>query len=799
MQLSYNWLKTLVDLEGISPELLADKLTSGGLEVEGMSYQAKGSNLVIGLVKSCEKHPNSDHLHLCQVDIGGQTLQIVCGAPNVDINQKVIVALPGCILTGKTIEAGTIRGEKSNGMLCSLAELGVDPKQLTPEQLAGIEILPADAKIGEREVLKYLNLDDVLLEVSLTPNRADCLAMWAMAKEVGAILNRKVNLPQLPHEDSTEKQSNLKIELETEKCNLYLGKVINKIVIKESPDWIKKILQSNGINSINNVVDISNLVMLETGQPVHYYDLKKIKDQRISVKQDLDLTYEALDEVKYPIQKEDIMIMNEDKPVGIAGIMGGEDSKIDETTKGIIIEAANFDHVSIRKTARRLNLNTEAATRFSKIIEPLAPEKAVKRSVMLLKEYAQAQEIETTVIAGKPDYEVRKINLSVAKVNEVLGTKLSIEEIIDPLKRLDLNPEVDSQNISVTVPSYRYNDLVLAEDIIEEIIRIVGYDKIVSTLPLMPQTIGSLEPEEKMARTIKTVLNGMGLTEIITYSLVSEKENKEGVMPIGEPLEIKNPLSDERRYYRTSLMPSMLETLAYNHAHSQPNCGLFEISEVYDAQGNSQTRLSLAISNQLVQSDWQKLRISADFYILKGIILAFLEELGFGEKRVSFKENKTDIETFHPAQSAEIYLDKQLIGIFGRLHPLKNQEYDIDRSVVGELFLSKVFESTPTRVHFTPIPRFPGISYDLALLVDSAIPAQSITDLIKKEAGSLLNEVKIFDVYQGSNILSGKKSIAVRLDFLNTEKTLNDADVKPIVQKVIDSLHQNLKAEIRNG
>ena len=570
-------------------------------------------------------------------------------------------------------------------------------------------------------------------------------------------------------------------------------------MIKESPDWIKKILQSNGINSINNVVDISNLVMLETGQPVHYYDLKKIHNQHISVKQGQELTYEALDEVKYPIQKEDIMIMNEDEPIGIAGIMGGEDSKIDETTKGIIIEAANFDHVSIRKTSRRLNLNTEAATRFSKIIEPLAPEKALKRSVMLLKEYAQAQDIETTVVAGRSDYDPRKITLSLEKVNKVLGINLSIEEIIDPLKRLDLEPEVDKQNITVTVPSYRYNDLVISEDIIEEIIRIIGYDKIVSTLPLMPQTIGSLEPEEKMARTIKTVLNGMGLTEIITYSLVSASENNEGVMPIGIPLEIKNPLSDERRYYRTSLMPSMLETLAYNHAHSQPNCGLFEISEVYDSKGEAQTRLSLAISNQLVQSDWQKLRISADFFILKGIILAFLDELGFGEKRVSFKENKTDVITFHPSQSAEIYLDKQLIGIFGRLHPLKNQEYDIDRSVVGELFLSKVYESKPSKVHFTPIPRFPGISYDLALLVDSTVPAQSITDLIKKEAGSLLNEVKIFDVYQGSNILSGKKSIAVRLDFLNKEKTLNDADVKPIVQKVIDSLHQNLKAEIRNS
>ncbi|MBQ4375010.1 MAG: phenylalanine--tRNA ligase subunit beta, partial [Erysipelotrichales bacterium] len=467
MKVSYNWLKQYVDLTGITPEELADRLTSSGLEVEGVEKTAYATKLVIGKMLECKDHPNSDHLHICKVDTGNGVSQIVCGAPNAmeAVGKKVIVALPGCELPGGTIRESKVRGEDSAGMICALFELGVDKKSLSEKQLHGIEILDDDAPLGETNVLGYLGLDDTVLDVSLTPNRADCLAMWSLAKQTGAVLNRPVYLPE-EYKAPEELPATATIRIETDKCAWFLGKVVHKVKLGPSPEWIRKALQANGVKSINNLVDISNLVMLETGQPLHYYDLKKIQDREITVKQGLNEVYTALDDIEYKIEPEDIMITNKGRAVGIAGIMGGDDSKIDETTEAILIEAACFDHVCVRNTSLRLNLQTEAAQRFIKMIEPQAGVKAMWRSVELLTKYADAEGIEETVVAGNLIDGVKTISLTRSKVNAVLGTNFTMEEILDPLKRLCFNPRTEGETITVTIPSYRYNDISLPEDVI---------------------------------------------------------------------------------------------------------------------------------------------------------------------------------------------------------------------------------------------------------------------------------------------------------------------------------------------
>ncbi|MBQ5542820.1 MAG: phenylalanine--tRNA ligase subunit beta [Erysipelotrichales bacterium] len=621
MKVSYNWLKQYVDLTGITPEELADRLTSSGLEVEGVEKTAHATKLVIRKMLECKDHPNSDHLHICKVDTGNGVSQIVCGAPNAmeAVGKKVIVALPGCELPGGTIRESKVRGEDSAGMICALFELGVDKKSLSEKQLHGIEILDDDAPLGETNVLGYLGLDDTVLDVSLTPNRADCLAMWSLAKQTGAVLNRPVYLPE-EYKSPEELPATATIRIETDKCAWFLGKVVHKVKLGPSPEWIRKALQANGVKSINNLVDISNLVMLETGQPLHYYDLKKIQDREITVKQGLNEVYTALDDIEYKIEPEDIMITNKGRAVGIAGIMGGDDSKIDETTEAILIEAACFDHVCVRNTSLRLNLQTEAAQRFIKMIEPQAGVKAMWRSVELLTKYADAEGIEETVVAGNLIDGVKTISLTRSKVNAVLGTNFTMEEILDPLKRLCFNPRTEGETITVTIPSYRYNDISLPEDVIEDIIQVKGYDNIKGTLPEMPQTIGGLEPMNKMSRTVKKYLKGCGLHEIYSYSLVGQNVLNMGVLPLGEAIPLLNPLSDERKYYRTSLAGSMLENVSYNMAHSASDFGLFETAKVYAEGKEEETRLSVALTGKLIQSAWKKAEVESDYYAIKGIV-----------------------------------------------------------------------------------------------------------------------------------------------------------------------------------
>ncbi|MGI6509380.1 MAG: phenylalanine--tRNA ligase subunit beta [Erysipelotrichaceae bacterium] len=797
MKITYNWLKQYIDLSDITKPELADILTKAGHEVEGYVDQAYGTNLVIGQVLSCQKHPNADTLKICQVDVGTDTRQIVCGAPNVKEDQKVIVALPGCRLVGGEIKESVVRGETSNGMICSLSELNVDKKLLTEAQLAGIEVLADDAVAGNTKVLEYLGLDDTIYEVSLTPNRADCLSIWALAKDIGAVLNREVKLPDYSYQVNKEK-TDLIIDSTTDKAPYFVGTIINDLKIKESPKWLKNALNSVGIKAINNVVDISNYVMLETGQPLHFYDLAKIPAKEITVKTGLDEVYTALDGQKYHVLEDDLMITTQGRAIGYAGIMGGEDSKIDENTKGIIIEAAHFNLVNVRNTSRRLGLFTEAATRFSKGIDPKAALTATERSIQLLIDLADAKGIEETVIFGNDGYKETIIEASVKKINSLLGTHFKFEEIFNVFKALDFRPEKKDEDIIVTyIPSYR-SDIELWQDLAEEVIRILGYENIVSTLPKMPTTQASYAKNGENRRVINSMLNGFGFSEAITYSLVSQANCDAGILSIGTPVRISNAMGEDRRYYRTSLLPSLLDCVSYNTNRNNHEYALFETANVYSDEGKEEMHLSLAISEKTTYSKWQNIYGKNDFYSVKGIILNILEKLGYDEKRVFFKKVRNPKELLHPNKSADIYLGKTLIGSFGHLHPLAKNKYAIDEAVIGEINLDALFKEKPSRIKFEKIARYPAVNYDLALVVKEEITAEQIVSTINKAGGKLLDVVEIFDVYRGKGIQEGYKSIAVSISYRSDEKTLSENDIMPTHKQVLSQLDSKLDAVLRD-
>lgn len=799
MIISKKWLSQYMDLSDITMEELADRVTSAGLEVEGLSYMSQGSNLVIGEVLSCEDHPDSDHLHVCKVNLGNCVNQIVCGAPNVAAGQKVIVAKVGAKLPGGEIKASVIRGVESNGMICSLLELGVDGHTLSEESKNGIEVLDAEAPLGNEDPLGYLGLDDAILDVGLTPNRNDCMAAWSMALETGAILGKEVTLPYQEGSSNVGGSTKLRVHSETEKCPLFLGKVINSVTIKPSPKWMQELLMAAGIKSINNVVDISNIVMLETGQPLHFYDIKAIPSQEITVKDHMHEEYTALDGETYQLEDDDIVITSEGKPIGIAGIMGGDDSKITDETTGIIIEAAIFNHVSIRNSARRLNLNTDASVRYQKGIEPMATFKAMDRAVQLLIEYADAKDLEETVRYGSNHYIPVEFDVNLNRINHLLGTAFEKEEVVKVLSDLHLSPSENGEDIHVVIPSYR-TDLAIEADIAEEIIRILGYDRLPSTLPFMSATLGALDKRQQLRRKLRTTLSALGYNEAITYSLVSKEENEHAVLPKKEAVELASPMSEDRRYVRRSILPSLLESIAYNQARSIRDIALFEVSNVYGV-GHVEERLCIAASGSLQKNRWQNFSVDVDFYTMKGLIESLLDSIGFGENRVVFKENTSDTLNFHPYRSAEVYLGKELLGIIGQIHPSMAKQYGIQETVALEINLEVLLSNKASKVKFTEVSKYPSVTRDLALLVEDVCKVGDIVNCIKKNGKlnkeNIIQNVEVFDVYTGEHVEKGYKSIALTMTFQSYERTLKDEEINTIFNTVLEALQKDVNAQLR--
>ena len=786
MELSYNWLKQYIDLSDMTPETLAESLTLAGLEVEQITTLANASNLVIGEVIEIEDHPDSDKLRLTKVDIKDEILQIVCGAPNVDKGQKVIVAKVGANVNGLKIKDAVIRGVESFGMICSLSELGVSENLLSEDQLKGIEVLADDAPVGSSAVLEYLKLDDVLIEIGLTPNRSDCLAMFNLVHEISAILERKVKFPEI-NDHSEGVETELNVSLESDQSLQILGKVIGNVTLKPSVPWMVDILRANGMQPINNIVDISNIVMLETGQPLHFYDADKLPALELSVKDGFECEYTALDEKTYKIQKEDLCITSNGEIVGIAGIMGGENSKITEETKSIVIEAAHFDLARVRISSRNLNISSEAASRFSKGIDPNAIFYATNRAIDLLIEYADASDISKDVIAGERNLDAKNIKTSPDYINNRLGLNLTAEEITKIFERLNFNPVQIDNVISTYVPTYRL-DIESEVDLSEEVIRLYGVDKLPTTMPYVRMMPAKKNKRVKEKEALINTLLGGGFSETVSYSLVSQKHLDYAVMPIGEPVELSNPISNDKKFYRPSLFASMLDVIAYNEARNNTTYSLYELANVYDDHGNTEERLSIAFSIKHERSIWEDIINIENFYSFKGIMESLLSKLGITRNRIKVRENTIATHNFHPHQSAELYIDNKLFGVMGKTHPSLEEAYDINTSLMGEFNLEVLYNAKKSKVKYTPIPKFPGISRDIAIIAPEELASEKLITTILLTGKPLVVDAEVFDVYQGDNIDEGLKSIAIRISYQAMDRTLTDEDVSEVHENIVERL-----------
>lgn len=795
MKVSLNVLNQYIKVDDQDPNDLAEKITRAGFEVEGVEPLAYGNNLVIGYVKECEMHPDSDHLHVCLVEVEpGKTQQIVCGAPNVAKGQKVMVALPGCELAeGLKIKASSIRGQESNGMICSLSEIGIDQRFQTEEQKAGIEILPEDAPIGE-DALAYMGLRDTILDISLTPNRSDCMSLIAFAYEVGAVLNRDVTLPK--SDVTVNGQSDLEVATETDKCPYFGAKLVKGVETKESPQWLKTALIASGIKPINNVVDISNYVMLETGQPIHMYDYDKLTSKKFTVKTGFTGEVMLLDQQKYILDIEDVIVSVDDKVGCIAGVMGSEDTKIDDQSSNIVIEAATFNGASLRKTTRRLNLLTDASQRFIKnSIDTQNSERVLNRVASLLVELANASTVCENVTTAL-EKETIYVDLRDQRVNDLLGTSITVEEITDIFNRLKFNFTHEQGVFHVEVPSHRH-DIRLEADLVEEVARLYGYDHIPSTLPVMSSTTGTLTTMQARSHMIKNLLSDLGLHEVVTYTLTSPNKVQDfNCFHKNDMIALMSPLGEERSVTRQSIIPSLLEVVQSNQAHSNKDVHIYEISNTYSKDSEINV-LGIACTGVYISNKWQQQIKKAEFYLVKGFMEAIFKKLGIEESRYQFTRVEKDNEYLHPGRSGYISINKQIVGYVGQIHPNMEKKYGVKDTYVLELNLSVIGELKTKKVKFENIPLYPSVSRDLALVVDKAENAYDLIRTIKRASKKLVKEANVFDVYEGEHVEAGKKSIAINVTFQDPKKTLSENEVNDCLKNILAVLEKEHQAILR--
>lgn len=781
MKLSTNFVKDYVDID-VDLKTLAEDMTSVGNEYDSCESLINATNLVVGEVVECEMHPDSDHLHICKVDIGNETLQIVCGAPNVRKGLKVIVAIVGAVLPGDfKIKKGNIRGVESNGMLCSIAELGLESKFLKLEDKEGIHELPEDSQVGE-DPIKLMQMDDSVIDFELTANRGDLLSILGMAHEIAAIYDKKVKDIDISYTESKEDINNsFKVVRNTENCSIFLAKKVENVVIKESPTFIKNRLIASGIRPINNVVDISNYVMLETGQPLHFYDadtLVGMLEVRMA-KDNEKLT--TLDNIERTLSKEDIVISDGKKAIGLAGVMGGIDTEITENTKNIIIEAAIFDSVKIRKTSKNI-LRSEASTRFEKGLDPNRTYLAIERSCNLLEKYADAKIVGGLVKQNQTSLEDTKIDITFENINQVLGTNIPKEAVLDVFRRLGFTYKEDKELVHVSVPKRRI-DISIKEDLIEEVGRIYGVNNIEGRLPKVPIKNGSYD---KKTRQIRNKMVDLGLNETLSYILVNDKEAKDFTKDNTEIIKLLDPMTEERNTLRHSILSSLFKIYEYNKAHNNKDISIFEIGKTFyknQEEYGEEKKIACLISGNFYLGINNTKQV--DFYVIKGITEELLDYLGY-QNRYSFVVNDDIPETFHPGQVAAISVNNDIVGFVGRVHPSKSK----DEVYAMEINLDKLLNKKVGKMKYKELSKYPSVKKDLSVVVDKNITAGEIENYIKKSAGSLLIKAEVFDVYIGEGMEENKKSMAYSLEFGTNDRTLTDEEINQILEKIILNLEK---------
>lgn len=789
--ISLNWIKDYIDIEDQDKVELAVKITKAGVNVEKVITNHI-DNLIIGQITECSPHPDSDHLNICQVDIGSTTTQIVCGAPNVKKGLKVIVALPNAILPDNfEIKKSKIRGVESNGMICALFELGLEEKN-EENYNKGIYELDDLAPIG-KDPLEYLELDDTIYELDIHKHRNnDCYYHIGFAYEIGAILNRKVTLPE---QDTNPIKDNIKdhftLKVETGKCPYYLAKMVTNVEIKESPDFIKKRLNSAGMRSINNVVDISNYVMLEYGQPLHFFDKDKLGNKIVVQEAKENEKIITLDEKERILSDKDIIITDGTKPVCIAGVMGGLNTDIDDNTKTILIESAIFDAISIRNTSSRLNLRSEASIRYGKGLNYEYTTSAIERACHLLEKYANATVLSGTISHDKVDKTKKTVNFKTEEINKMLGIEISKEDMKTELTRLGFDYELNKNNFTVTIPNRRLDIDPNVNDIAEEIGRLYGYHNLVSTLPNVSIKKGKYIGDVKYRKEVSFRLRSLGINETKTYTLISPEMSKLFKYQETEQLVLPNPMSIDKSVIRTTLIPSLLNVYDYNKKRKVSDIFLYEIAKTYDKSYNEDTKVCVLMSGNYLANSSNNVSVKTDYYLIKGILENLLNYMGL-KNRYTYEAKI--LPNMHPYISAVIKLDREEIGIIGRVHPSIKK----DDIYVFEISLNKLMKNIKP-IKYKEASKYPTIVKDLAFVTNKDTPSLEIENIIRKSGGRLLTDISVFDVYVGDKLANDEKSIAYSLTFNDLTRTLTEEEVMSIFNKIIVDVEKSKLGILRDN
>lgn len=791
MKIPYSWLKDYAEVN-VDPHTLGDKLTLSGSALEEVIIQGDNiKNVVTCKIKKIEKHPDADRLNVCQVDIGTEEIQIVTAATNMKEQDIVPVALHKSILAdGTEIKKGKMRGVVSNGMFCSEEELGI----AGDEPVHGLMILPADAPIG-MDIKEYLGLNKAILDFEITSNRPDCLSIVGMARETAATLRTFYKMPNFNYEAKCSSNINdeLKVEVKDELCRRYMAKGVKNVKVKPSPGWMQERLLEAGVRPINNIVDITNFVMLELGQPMHAFDARQIESKTIVVERALDgEKFTTLDEIERELDSSILMIKDASKSVAIAGIMGGLNSEIQDDTTEVIFESANFEGTNIRVSSKKLNLRSESSSRFDKDIDPNLAKLAIDRACALICELGCGEVMEGTIDVYNSVKEESSITVDSKWINKFLGTDISKEEMKEALDSLDLKTKLNGNDLNITIPTFRI-DIAIKEDIAEEVARIYGYDKIPTTIFKV-----ATEREPKYKNDILTdvvieTMIGSGVNQSISYSFVSPKVFDKVNIPADSKLrnvvKIKNPLGEDYSVMRTTTLPSIMESLGRNYSRNNDYVRLFEIGRTY-IPNEDQTKLPTE-KNVLTIGIYG----DCDYLDLKGIVENVIDGLGITKaKYVRESENPS----YHPGKTASLMVRNKKVGVFGEIHPDVTESYGIDVDCyVAELDLDVLFEASSTTKTYKPLPKFPAVTRDIALLCDDSILVAEIEETIRKAGGNLVEKVQLFDIYKGAQIPEGKKSIAYAIAYRDEKKTLEDKDIAKVHDKILKALEHKLGAVLR--
>lgn len=805
MKASIEWLSEYSDID-VDATKLGDILTMTGSKVEEVKQTGNDiKNVVVGKILEIKKHPDADKLVITQVDVGTEKIQIVTGAKNIKENDIVPIAKDGAELpNGVNIKTGSLRGVESCGMMCSIGELNLDIHDY-PEQIEdGIMILDKkyEKDLG-KDIVEVLDLKEEIIEFEITPNRPDCLSIEGLGRETAVSLNKEFKNPRknldelnIPNKEEIE---GLKVDITApDLCYRYIARIVKNVKIEQSPEWLKKRLKACGVRSVNNIVDITNYVMLEMGQPMHAFDINSINGKQITVRRAKNgEKITTLDEQERILDENDLVIADSEKPVAIAGVMGGLNSEIEEDTKTVVFESAMFYGGNIRKTAKKLGLRTESSSRFEKGLSSENALRAINRAIELVELLGAGEIVEGKIDVYPTKQKINKIKLDVERINNLLGTNLSKQEIIDILEKLEIKIEND-----MAIAPYFRMDLEFLADLAEEVARIYGYDKLETKLVRAETTLGIKNKEQKIEDKIQDVLITNGLSEIYTYGFLSEKDLEKSKIKeevIENSIKIINPLGDEFKLMRPTTIPSMMQILALNNNKKNQNVKLFDISRNYKNTNNQ-------VENGEVPLQENILTIGvygedSDFYTLKGLVENILEVANVNRYDI---KKETENQSYHPGRCATLKVGNDIIATFGEVHPEVLTNYDINKRVyLAEINITKIVKYSKSNKKYQEVPKFPAVERDIAVIVDEQVQVGDIEQTITKKAKKLLKgkksleNLKLFDIYRDEKIGENKKSVAYSLIFRDTTKSLSDEEINPVMEEITVELQKQFNAELR--